>query len=261
MAKFDGKFLEGAAGSLVFKKRNGKQIVQARPRQFKQTSATKKSATEFGKSSGLSKNIRWKLAPLYYQGSDGAMVNRLTKEINFILRQCYDPSTNTYTFESESFSRLNGFNFNIKSPFQNSVLIHPQVTIENDVLRASFSELQIPAQLKIPAGSALCVIEAWGIAVALQDGYITVLGTQQLEVPNKKGPVPDINWDFALPEGCLGMIAFAIKYYEKSGSYMLLMNDRDFYPAAISGAIYNPGTFDVPNLENWENMHLKFPAL
>lgn len=258
MAIIDGKFTKGTAGGMANLKAPGKQVVQDKPAQMHQTKATIKSAKEFGKGSRLAKNIRLKLGPMYYNGNDGDMVSRLTKDVNTILRNCYDPNTKSYQFSPQSFQRLEGFNFNIYSPLQNSLLVRPEISLENNVMMASLPEIQVPAQLKLPVECSIAVLQAWGAAVALKDGYIKMLKEKKQEVLNMQGHLDPISWTFDIPKGCLGIIGYTICYYKSSSDFMILMNSKQFWPAAICGAIYNPGIFNMDNLKSWQNMGINF---
>lgn len=247
MAIIDGKFTRDMVRGPVNRKVRGRQ-----------TKATIKSAKEFGKGSSLAKNIRWKMGPMYYNGNDGDMVNRLTKDINTILRNCYDSDTKSYHFSPESFNRLKGFNFNIGSLLENTLLVRPEINLENNVMTASLPELLIPEQLKFPAECSIAILRAWGAAVALKDGYIRMLKEKKQEVLNMRGHLDPISWTFDIPQGCLGIVGYTICYYRSSNDFMVLMNSTQYWPAAICGAIYNPGAFNMDNLKSWQNMGVSF---
>ena len=113
MATFDGKFIRGAAGDLIFKKNGKKQVIQGKSKkdQIDMTQATFDAAFIFGRSSTLASYIRAGAEPII-RFNDGGMISRFTGECNQILQQAIKGKDNEFDFNQDYFSRLNGFEFN-----------------------------------------------------------------------------------------------------------------------------------------------------
>lgn len=232
-------------------------VVRHEPRQKQQTKNVLKRGKEFDKGISLAKNIRSKLGPMYYNGHDSSMTYRLVKEVTGSLKTSYDYSTKNYHFSLNSFSRLEGFNFNIASPLENTLLVTPEINLCDNIMTANLPQLNIPGDLKFPIGCQIASLQAWGIAIALRDGYIRMLKEKKQEIIPMSGKIDPIQWAFKIPPGCLGIIGFTICYYKNSGDFLTLMNSTKFWPAAICSAIYNPGIFQE-HIKGWQNMGINF---
>ena len=83
--------LTGRIKNLICYKVGDKYYTRTAPGKVKQTKATKKRATEFGKASGMGKCMRQQLLPVIPFPADNKMQTRLVSVLFQWLRAGYDP--------------------------------------------------------------------------------------------------------------------------------------------------------------------------
>jgi len=261
MGKFDGKYLRGAVGDVIFKKVRGQQIVQGKSKKKKtdQSAETKKAATVFGRASNLAAYIRAALdASIRFY--DGTMISRLTGEVNQIAHSSLNPESQTFDFTSAAFSRLNGFEFNATSPVRNQLFVQPQVSIIDNLLQIDLPEMQIPKDLKFHENGSYGVLGFQVVLFDLQHGkYNKSQEIQITEIKYKYEPevVPAKQFSFQTEPGCLCIISIAIQYYEKTFAGNSVVNSKSFNPSAILKAFLADGVADPSVSKNWQPMDFK----
>ncbi|TKC09072.1 hypothetical protein [Pedobacter frigoris] len=266
MGKYDGKHLTGLVGPLVIRKGKKGQIVSTKADKVKQTQGTKDSSSMFAKCSTFGKEIRDDLNGLFGKNSDGEMVNRLQKEIRAVMDHCYDKETKTFHFNEYSFDRLQGFDFNEKSPLKNTLWlwIQPQVQISNNILNISLPEFIPNEEIRFPDDASICELELIVGSYGLNVGYHRAIFYQAITIQKDQIAVPAQEWTFEVPDGCLCIPAIGLNFYKTRGNFQTNLNSKIFNPAAIIGAPISPGTFVVPPRISgpvyWSPMGVKFPA-
>ncbi len=253
MAIRKGNFILGSIEGSVFKVFRGTQVIQSAPGKggVKQTRATKKSAGLFGKGSALAAEIRRSLYHVIHENGDGTMVSRLTTEMAAIVRHCYQPQTETFLFETDSFKSLTGFNFNQKSPFQKSLWLDLENKLSENTLTVTLPQLKIPEELKFPNRTNLCRITVCITLISLKEGLkyqVPVL--QTLDITSDQHIAEKHDFEFAVPEGCLCVAGIGLNYFAVNKGITVDKRSKDFNPAVICAAFVNNGTFhtEEPNL-------------
>lgn len=246
MGKFDGKHLTGVIGNAIVRKGRNVQIIQSKPIQVKQTQETKKSANLFGKASTLSKYMRKLVGHTYGSNNDTGMINRLTTLNRVLLAHCLQPETQTFNFETDSFSKLAGFEFNTKSPLANSLWVQPEINLLNQTLQINLPALEIPAQLNFHNDAKACDLELEVAVLSLQPGYNKASYHATVEIAKSQQMLPAQSWEVELPLGCLAVVAIGLKYFTLHNNIKTPLNSGKFHPAGIVAAIFNPGNFLVP---------------
>lgn len=264
MGKYDGKHLTGLVGPLIIRKGKKGQIVSTKADKVKQTQGTKDSSSMFAKCSTFGKEIRDDLDGLFGNNRDGGMVNRLQKEIRAVASHCYNKETKTFHFSHDSFDRLQGFDFNEKSPLRNTLWIQPQVEIIDNILKVSLPEFTTNEGIKFPDDASICVLELIIGSYGLNIGYHRAIFYQSLTIQNDDITVPARDWPFEIPDGCLCIPAIGLNFYKTKGSFQTNLNSKAFNPAAIIGASISPGIFTKPTHISgpvyWSPMPVKFPS-
>lgn len=260
MARFKGKFLIGSIGNLTFKKNKKEQIVQTKPgkRGIKQTTATKKTALVFGKASKFSNCIRTSFSFLTGRSYDGEMVNRLNKENFAILKQCYQPESESYDFKPDSFRRLNGFDFNNKSPLKDSLWIEPSVQLQDQKLLIQLSDFEIPADLKFPNRSNTCSLILKVYLLSIKTGLQKHIHLETLQISNEQKTVRSREWKLEIPDGCICVTGMALDYYRIQGNLMTPVNHKEFNPVVILNATVSNGEFNLPWDTSWQYSGFEF---
>jgi len=248
MGKFDGKQITGLVGGLVFRKGEDKTtIVQTRAVKVRQTKATKEAGSLFGKSSKLAKAIRTNLFSIVLDGYDKKMVNRLTKLTRELLTHCYKKDTKTFTFRPDSFDRLQGFEFNLKSPTTAKLWVKPEVKLIGNQLQVHLPEMQIPDQFQFPLGTNACEIRI-AVAMMVLDQSLEHEGLfQSMEVNSDQTFIAAQQFNFEVPDGCFCVAGLNLYYYTRTQEGIRSSSgEKSFHPSAICGAIITPGTFVRP---------------
>ena len=121
----------GRAAGLVYRSVGGRNIVQGRPRKFKQTVATRESGLEFGLASNTARIMREVLWPAYHS-IDKGMVNRFTSTVLKSIRGCQELGRGERDLHNGDLSYLQGFQFNKNSPLSEVLPGRPEVIICDD---------------------------------------------------------------------------------------------------------------------------------
>lgn len=250
MGTIKGKFIKGAAGSVIFREYRGVQIVQGKPRIIKshRTEGTKKAAKTFGKASKLAHGIRWGLGYICEKFYDGTMIYRLNSEVLRCLSASKDPETQQFNFNADSFSTLAGFEFNVGSMVKNNFFVQPSVTIEGTKLRVTIPELKIPSDLKWPIDRPTCCkLMIATCIINLQKGNANNGETQVMDIPYTYTPsiVAEQTLEFEIKPGCLCITAISLQIVEKTFIGENTVNTKSFNPAAILYAKIAEGVADT----------------
>lgn len=257
MGKFDGKHLTGLIGNLISRKGNKGTIIQTAPNSIRQTEATKKESSIFGQGSILAAQIRYGLYQIIRSNYDGGMINRLNTPVKAVLRHCYNKTTNQFNFTEDSFSRLAGIEFNQKSLLINSLWVKPEMILSGTTIKISLPEIEIPAQLKFTGNANTCELSInLGFIILNQSLYKPSL-TESLEISDTQQTLPVQEWTFEVPEGCLCIAGIGLNYYTLNHGIKTVLNNKDFNPANVIGAIITPGTFVDPGPTIFSPQHTR----
>lgn len=260
MATFKGKFLIGSIGNLTFKKNRKGQVLQGKPGKggVKQTIATKKAALVFGKASQFAYCIRNGFRQLTESNYDGEMINRLNKENFAILKQCYQPETESYEFKPDSFKRLNHFDFNSRSPLKDSLWIVPSVQLQHQELLIRLPEFEIPADFKFPVYSDSCVLKLRVHLLSIKKSAQQHIILDTLQISYDQKVVPAREWKLEIPDGCICLTGMALHYYRSKDNLTIPVNRKEFNPAVILNATVSEGEFNLPLNPDWQDSGLSF---
>ena len=246
MGRAKGHVISGKVGSMIGRNVDGEQIWTALSRPPKQTLATKKSAALFGINSRLASYIRGTVC--CNSAADKTMVSRFTSATYAIVRHCHDKERNSFNFTKNSFDRLNGFEFNIKSPLADSLWAKPNLNIESKKLIITIPQLKVTKDLKFPAKAVSCLPLLDVFLYTPAEGQYLYNSFQMEEISNVKKTIPDQVFKIDIPEGCIALIGLSLFFYSTEYTVKKTMNSRDFSPAGICGVIINPGTCNPDEL-------------
>lgn len=135
------KNFKGLVGNVVFREQNGKQIVQSRATNIRQTEATKKSASEFGNCSLWAKKLRIGLKPFLVELTDSTMHQRLTSAIYTGIKTNLNQPIGMRTPLNSNMENLVGFDFNSHSPFETSF----KLPITAELTATNEAQITLPA--------------------------------------------------------------------------------------------------------------------
>lgn len=226
--------LTGRIHNLIFYKVGDKYYVRTAPVKVKQTKATKKRATEFGKASRIGGCLRQQLLSVIPFPADNKMQTRLVSALFQWLRQNAVQSSDPIPFVG-NFQFTEGY----------SVLERWKVNLQVTKPAPDMLALKIPAfvpseSISAPAGTAAvkCHIAAAGCSIetgVATGGFSTSLmyNYNGTEVPEQVIALP-----VALTAGSLVVTAIFLEYDLIKNGYPVPTNKKTFMPSGVVNAMY-----------------------
>ena len=228
--------ITGRIGNIVFYKRGDKYYSRSVPGRIRQTKATKKCATEFGKASGAGKILRQQLLPVIPFPADNKMQTRLVSDLCRWFRSGFDPKQ-----PWDPVPWLNDFSFTKSDTVAERWRVSLQVTKTAD----GMLEMKIPAfvpakNILAPAGtvSVKCHIATAGYG--LKNGAATGGFSTSLNFNYNDEPVAEQIISLPIPTFSQTLIVTGVSleyYFNKNGHLQKSMN-KAFMPAGIVKAMY-----------------------
>ena len=244
--------MKGVLGDSVLKTYGNMQIVQARPVKGnnKRTEGMVKSSSVFGVASNIACEFRTGVSKLVTQFYDGTMIFRLNTEVAHSLRYANNPETGSFNLVADSFSRLEGFDFNAKSPLVNTLVSLPQVEIGEHSLTVSLPALEIPKNLKFPKDTKFCRVLIGRTLTDLTNKKRKI-DFVSFEILNKKGITVPQSWEFETEPGCVCIVVISLQFIQSSLAGETVVNNKTFNPAAILKAVVLNGQVDKTQTKSW----------
>jgi hypothetical protein len=228
--------ITGKFGNIIFYKRGDKYYARSAAGRTRQTKATKKRATEFGKSSRAGKILRQQLLPVIPFPADNKMQTRLVSDLFSWFRSGFDPRQ-----PCDPVLFLNNFRFTEGDTVAERWRVSLEVTKTGDgVLQIKIPAFVPAKNILAPAGtvSVKCNIATGGYHLKSgtgTGGFSTSLNFNYDDEP--------VRWQtISLPtptrSGSLIVTGVSLEYYfTKSGQLQKTMN-KAFVPAGIMKAMY-----------------------
>jgi hypothetical protein len=241
------KVKDPTSGSdLKFTERGNDTIVSTMPDAVHQTKNTIKASGVFGLASALSAGIRTGMSMLLNPLNHGEMVNRLQAQVKRIITHYFNIETSTFLFKEDSFKRLMGFEFNLKSPLNNILWADPECSFKEGILTVKIPDLQSPLDILFPENNNSCKIKVMVNLFALHAGYRRFDQEREFKFKLTHGLVAGMTWDFDVPEGVLCVVGIGIEFSKHTADGYLLFPYDGFNPSKICYTYFNPGTFVLP---------------
>ncbi len=244
MATIDNKGgIHGKAGAMIYRSYRGKNIMQGRPKRFKQTLASKESAGEFGMASSAAKAIRQAFQPFYHHYYDGAMINRVTSAVSRCIGSSRTKGRGERDLHDGELSFLQGMEFNENSPLSKALQVKPEVSRnEAGQVVVKLPQITVPKDLLTPF--------KWNkvhqyrlsfvlVGFNLREEFFEYLGEKTVEMEMKDiTEALEVVFEGEVPKGCLLLLMAKLDcmehdYYQ--GGYSS-MNSAEFCPAALIAA-------------------------
>jgi hypothetical protein len=229
--------ITGKIQNLVFYKLGDKYYARSIPWKVKQTKATKKRATEFGKASRAGKCLRQQLMPCIPFPADNNMQTRLVSAIFQWLRSA----------SYQASAPCDPVPFVSKFPFTEGYSVRERwkVPLEITPILPGSLEMKIPAFIPVrsisaPANtvSVECRISAGGCHIEkgmATGGFSTTL---RFDYNDVEVPAQTIVMPLPTPQGSLMVTAVSLVYcYIKNGQLQKTAN-KAFMPANVIRAMY-----------------------
>lgn len=245
MAIIQGKYLRGSVGNYAFRKVGNRNIIQSKPGRgtVRQTEATRESSAEFGLASTAGKMLRYAFGNLYGYEYDGRMMNRMVRTLTEVIGKD-DRPRGQREITGGDISRLKGFEFNAAAPLRNQWRLTPEVGMdEKGTIRVSFPSFAYLKDLTPSSSCSYCIIKAQVIAFDFKNSRYKSLGEEKLEVKLITGRQEATEWTFEsdVPEGCLLLVGFSLKYYRNNNGILEIVQDRSKHSSTeIIGSFIRP---------------------
>lgn len=250
MALFDGKNLKGRLGNLNFRPYDeSKSSVQTNPGKgnVKQTANTKKSASLFGSLvSPFAKHIRFHFKGLVNDFDDRQMVNRMNSAISIIVNQHLELD-GKIVFNTESFNRLKGFEFNTNSLLIDSLLLMPRITFEDDQVHITIPSFKVSKNIRFPDNTDKVSIQIQAVFFKLSRALAFRAKTQYVDLEKTQGMTAEQTFSYDFPAGSICIFGLGLLF----SSSRTTVNDKKFNPAGIFAASFKEGIADDTVPEGW----------
>ncbi|MGX5687609.1 hypothetical protein [Arcticibacter tournemirensis] len=236
--------IHGTAGSVVYRSYRGMNIVQSRPRRFKQTQASQEAAGEFGLISQASKVIREAFRPFYHHFHDGGMVNRMTAAVSRSIRGSRSRERGDRDLHDGELSFLEGLEFNEDSKFCQVLQIRPQVRRnEKGQVTISLPEID-PRRDFVTPFKGSNKVKGYRLSFVLagfnfREEFYEYIGEKKISMgPGTPTKAHELVFEQEVPKGCLllvlGMLECTDTNVYKNEQEPL--NSREFNPVSLIAA-------------------------
>ncbi|RZK58105.1 MAG: hypothetical protein EOO91_08895 [Pedobacter sp.] len=250
MALFDGKNFRGSLGHLSFRRYDETtSTVSQKPGKgnVKQTANTKKSASLFGSLvSPFAKHIRFHFKGLVNDFDDRQMVNRMNSAISIIVNQHLELD-GKIVFNTESFNRLKGFEFNTNSLLVDSLLLMPRVAYEDEKVNITIPSFKVSKNIRFPENTDKVSIQIQPVFFNLGKALGFRAQTQYIDLEKGQGVTAEQTFSYDFPIGSFYIFGLSLLF----SSNKTTVNDKKFNPAGIFAAGFKEGIADDTVPEGW----------
>ena len=244
MAKVDNKgMVRGTAGPVVYRGYRDMNIIQGKPRKFKQTSESIRASTEFGLSSTTAAVIRQAFQPAYIH-RDGKAASRSTQLVYRGIRGSVSGSLGRRDLHDADLNSIIGMDFNIRSRI--SEVLQVSQRVERDAqgrISVFMGALNAKTDIRVPLSISKAVskyrIRFSLIGFNFRKEYYEYLEVKDVEV-RKHGQLEaqEIRFETQPEADQLLMLSVSLLAYSETRmeeGYVLL-NSKEFSPCAIIAA-------------------------
>ncbi len=228
--------ITGRIQNIVFYKRGDKYYARSVPGRIRQTKATKKRATEFGKAATAGKILRQQLLPVIPFPADNKMQTRLVSDLFSWLRSGFDREQ-----PCDPLPFLNDFSFTESDTIGGRWRGSLEITKASEGMMQMKIPAFVPAKnILAPAGTILvkCNIATGGYD--LRNGGTSGGSSTSLNFNYNDEPVPEQTISLPTPTPSQSLIVTGVSleyYFNKNGHLQKSMN-KAFMPAGIVKAMY-----------------------
>lgn len=227
----------GRIGNLTYRVINGVNVIQSRPgpNLMKQTSATQSSSTDFSVASNRAKIIRTILYPMIKDHFDRQMVNRFNALMGDVIRSNEDLAPGQRDLGDGQLSLLNGFDFNVRSPFANYFKLDFVQQFSPWGLRLTLPAFNPNAMVNFPQGATGCNLRVLVSALDLDQNKYCYCDSRELEILTAERMVAATDWFFNahLPDHALVMATVSLEFYTEGLMEDISLNGPALHPCMI----------------------------
>lgn len=234
------KKLTGSIQGLVFREVGDINVVQSKPTRVRQTEATKKASSDFGRASSLTKKLSEGLQNIFFSYYDKKMYNRLRGTVYKALLENHSAPKGEKEFWEGDPTLLNNFEFNTASLFSHyaRLVITCSATTGKKVT-VGVKAFDPKVHIKWPENlgeAELCFL----ISCYAKDSFkLLKQEVFKKQVSFNSATTENLHYSTPpLPTDCLVLVSVCILFYkEKSIVSKMLSNTKKLHPAKIVEAI------------------------
>ncbi|EOR96155.1 hypothetical protein ADIARSV_0668 [Arcticibacter svalbardensis MN12-7] len=259
MATIDKKgMIHGTAGSVIYREYRGKNIIQGKTKEFKQTEKTIRSATEFGLSSSSAAVIRNAFEPAYFF-KDGTAAYRSTQLVYRSILNNVSGDKGKRDLHDGDLSYLQGLDFNANSKLAEVLQMSHSVSKNLEgLVHITLGSLDTKTGIKRPKGLSGAYmkhrIRLMLVAFNFREEYYENLGFQDVDLEGYQTTEEQIiTFNEKIPEDCLALVSMSLMLYStiSQTDESILLNSKDFSPCAIIGTFQslNPSNYPLKEVD------------
>ena len=227
----------------MYRRYREQNIVQGKPRKFKQTQGSVRSSTEFGLCSSAAAVIRRAFEPAFIH-RDGEACSRTTTQVYRALRSSLSGSPGQRDLHDADLQELVGMEFNGKCKLAEVLQLNRRITRDEEgnieVHLGEFKPLEDVRKLPgSPSRASRYRIRLMAIAFDFRREYLEYLDMQDVDVHGwKVMEEQTIRLKAEADPGCMVLVSMSLLLYDEvahTREYVLL-NNKGFSPCAIIGA-------------------------
>lgn len=244
MAKVNNKgMVSGKVGAVVYRRYRNMNIIQAKPRKFKQTVNSICASAEFGLASSAAAVIRRAFEPAYIH-RDGTAASRSTQSVYRSIRNSSIAEPGRRDLHDANLDELVGMDFNADSRLSQVLQVnHSVYKLENGNIKVRIGAFNSQTSIKRPAGFTQrgykCRIRLMLIAFNFREEYLEYADVKDIDFYNYKNiPEQCVVLQASSDQSCIQILSMSVMLYDQmgpTGDYVLL-NSRSFSPCAIIAA-------------------------
>ncbi len=231
----------GKAGTVVYRRYRGMNIVQGHPKQQqKRSSASKAAALEFGLASTTACEIRDAFKVVHRNLHDGGFVNRCNSAVYRSILACRDKERGERDIHDGDVSFLEGLEFNNNSRFADLIKVKPEVS-RNEAGQVVVQVPRIDGQGDIRAWArgiegGRYVLKFVLVAFNFREEFYEYVGIRQVSFLRSGSlEAQELIFDREVPRGCFLILAVSLSLEQQNlmEDKWESMNSMEFNPAMV----------------------------
>lgn len=228
---------KGRIGNLTYRIINGVSIIQSRPGpgNTKMNDSSLASNGDFCLASNRAKIMRNVFHPMIKDRYDGKMVNRFNVAVVDVIRSNEDLAPGHRDLGDGQLSLLNGFDFNLRSPFANYFKLEFVQQFSPWGLRLTLPAFNPAAMVNFPQGATGCNLRVLVSALDLAQNKYCYCASRELEILSAERLVAATDWFFNahLPDHALVMATVSLEFYTEGLMEDISLNGPALHPSMI----------------------------
>ncbi len=239
----------GKAGTVVYRRYRGMNIIQGLPKQQrKRSSASKAAALEFGLASTTAAEIRDAFQVAHRSLYDGGLINRCNSAVYRSILACRSKERGERDIHDGDVSFLEGLEFNNNSRFADLVKVKPEAG-RNDAGQVVVKVPRIDGQRDIRAWvrgieGGRYVLKFVLVAFNFREEFYEYVGIRQLTFFRSQSlEAQELVFDREVPPGCFLALTVSLSFEQKNlmENKWESLNSMEFNPGMVLAAFPTEG--------------------